>query len=762
VTEVTKSYDMVFQYYCRFNFQSFQIRNKLNEQQSAKLNVHREVLSKRHDEVSMMDNRIEELQERLRKKRQLQQQHKGFPPSGRLMSANIAAVEPYVRMEQKDSSKDDLYEEDLKSGLGPSKQQPRYQTLPYNTKFPVQLEVQKPPQQDINSNIYNYEKKLEANNNVVKQENNKSEKSIDTCSKGGVYLAKEPAKSQPSQFLTSKVYNVTQDHLDTGVTKRAPTSSFKGESSGIAHFTPRPFSATYSSVSFNPNKGTGDEKKNIENVSQPHSSFVAPGPPIISTKPIYPQAGKDAPTKAPVTPPRLSTKYTMSQDSPASPPGSTGSSGPLSSPDVSPGYYQTATSRTVQPPQPSWADRPTSSQSSPNQHQQSPPTTNARTAPQTGGYGPTVAISRNAGSNSGLVVRVTNNDGFAASPNSSGDSNSGSLIYSPVSTGAANANNGKTVQNIQNKNESERSEKPDVNTSLEGPNLSISSVNSSSGSMPSPNSSDSSSTSKPRFAPRGVIANTYMRRLGSSALQQYNKLSQIYQGIPSQPQQGETNQGAKQDTNQTAKVQPMGKSENGYSNDASAQDSSQKSGDQSPPDSDSGSFPMPGFHSYATINADKFSFKGNTPRTLRRRHSSGEGDDLLGKLQSAKPSVSSVRESEEDASKNDAGYFYEGRLNELQRTHSNSTGSTGSEEGKPKPKSAPLILRKKGTVSKAAKLKRRVSFDPLALLLDASLEGELELVMKTAKEVLSNNFTHFQASSPCWSAATHTFFLKTG
>lgn len=30
---------------------------------------------------------------------------------------------------------------------------------------------------------------------------------------------------------------------------------------------------------------------------------------------------------------------------------------------------------------------------------------------------------------------------------------------------------------------------------------------------------------------------------------------------------------------------------------------------------------------------------------------------------------------------------------------------------------------------------RRVSFDPLALLLDASLEGELELVKKTATQV---------------------------
>lgn len=34
------------------------------------------------------------------------------------------------------------------------------------------------------------------------------------------------------------------------------------------------------------------------------------------------------------------------------------------------------------------------------------------------------------------------------------------------------------------------------------------------------------------------------------------------------------------------------------------------------------------------------------------------------------------------------------------------------------------------------KLARRVSFDPLALLLDASLEGELELVRKTTMQVI--------------------------
>ncbi|XP_053978224.1 alpha-protein kinase 1 isoform X2 [Hylaeus volcanicus] len=53
-------------------------------------------------------------------------------------------------------------------------------------------------------------------------------------------------------------------------------------------------------------------------------------------------------------------------------------------------------------------------------------------------------------------------------------------------------------------------------------------------------------------------------------------------------------------------------------------------------------------------------------------------------------------------------------------------------------KSNDVMRRKKGNLKSStgkANLSRRVSFDPLALLLDASLEGELELVKKTAKEV---------------------------
>lgn len=48
-----------------------------------------------------------------------------------------------------------------------------------------------------------------------------------------------------------------------------------------------------------------------------------------------------------------------------------------------------------------------------------------------------------------------------------------------------------------------------------------------------------------------------------------------------------------------------------------------------------------------------------------------------------------------------------------------------------------VVRRQKTSMSDSTKTKltRRVSFDPLALLLDASLEGELELVQKTAAQV---------------------------
>lgn len=59
-----------------------------------------------------------------------------------------------------------------------------------------------------------------------------------------------------------------------------------------------------------------------------------------------------------------------------------------------------------------------------------------------------------------------------------------------------------------------------------------------------------------------------------------------------------------------------------------------------------------------------------------------------------------------------------------------------------------VVRRQRSSMSDNTKVKltRRVSFDPLALLLDASLEGELELVQKTASQVLFFNFMKLHIS----------------
>ena len=66
------------------------------------------------------------------------------------------------------------------------------------------------------------------------------------------------------------------------------------------------------------------------------------------------------------------------------------------------------------------------------------------------------------------------------------------------------------------------------------------------------------------------------------------------------------------------------------------------------------------------------------------------------------------------------------------------TESSGSEEGGDKKHVTSILQRGRRGIAeqgKGKKLSRRVSFDPLALMLDASLEGELELVKKCARDV---------------------------
>lgn len=128
----------------------------------------RETLNNRKDEVSRMDKRICELQQRLQRKRSLNQQlanqinaatsakqtqlrNNCKNASGLLRPQNIAAVEPYNHTPTKDHAHDDLHA-DLHH-LVPNKKDPKYQTLPYNTKFLVQKQKNDEPSENSNDEV---------------------------------------------------------------------------------------------------------------------------------------------------------------------------------------------------------------------------------------------------------------------------------------------------------------------------------------------------------------------------------------------------------------------------------------------------------------------------------------------------------------------------------------------------------------------------------------------------------------------------------
>ncbi|XP_074852516.1 apoptosis-stimulating of p53 protein 1 isoform X7 [Carettochelys insculpta] len=89
-------------------YQELQIRNRLNQEQNSKLQQQKELLNKRNMEVAMMDKRINELRERLYKKKAEARQKENIPlnringtssPQSSLSaSGRVAAVGPYIQV----------------------------------------------------------------------------------------------------------------------------------------------------------------------------------------------------------------------------------------------------------------------------------------------------------------------------------------------------------------------------------------------------------------------------------------------------------------------------------------------------------------------------------------------------------------------------------------------------------------------------------------------------------------------------------------
>ncbi|XP_051550806.1 apoptosis-stimulating of p53 protein 2-like [Myxocyprinus asiaticus] len=83
-------------------YKELQLRNKLNQEQSAKLQQQRDSLNKRNIEMAAMDKRVAELRERLWKKKAALQQNENLPqPEGQSSQPTsmprVAAVGPYIQ-----------------------------------------------------------------------------------------------------------------------------------------------------------------------------------------------------------------------------------------------------------------------------------------------------------------------------------------------------------------------------------------------------------------------------------------------------------------------------------------------------------------------------------------------------------------------------------------------------------------------------------------------------------------------------------------
>ncbi|XP_056400951.1 apoptosis-stimulating of p53 protein 1 isoform X3 [Hyla sarda] len=81
-------------------YQELQIRNRLNQEQNTKLLQQKELLNKRNMEVAIMDKRINELRERLYKKKVELNRINGTPSSQSTLTASgrVAAVGPYIQI----------------------------------------------------------------------------------------------------------------------------------------------------------------------------------------------------------------------------------------------------------------------------------------------------------------------------------------------------------------------------------------------------------------------------------------------------------------------------------------------------------------------------------------------------------------------------------------------------------------------------------------------------------------------------------------
>ncbi|GAB1608603.1 apoptosis-stimulating of p53 protein 2-like isoform X4 [Argonauta hians] len=166
------------------------------------------------------------------------------------------------------------------------------------------------------------------------------------------------------------------------------------------------------------------------------------------------------------------------------------------------------------------------------------------------------------------------------------------------------------------------------------------------------------------------------------------------------------------------------------------------------------------------LASDKGSFKGNTPKNMRRRHSDCEHEEYVKTLKKTADSsrlaststISTISQQKPDTSEYTDNRHWQlssenipDNVSSTAPSHSPAgLNSNGSSIIGPTTKSLPTKSLLK--ISGSKNTSRRVCFDPLALLLDASLEGELALVKETARQVTNASASNEEGITPLHNA----------
>ncbi|XP_033736367.1 LOW QUALITY PROTEIN: apoptosis-stimulating of p53 protein 1-like [Pecten maximus] len=626
--------------------------NKTAGQSAAKLELDKLkkelMVSCQDEEISKMDNRILELQQRLKKKRaqQADQQKKQSNQQSDNKSGNkatrnnVAAVEPYVQIVPKDK---------LNGNVDSTfhKMDPKYQSLPVSSKFVMNLSDE------------NSKKPLKGVENVHEPNNNNTD--MKGPAESRTTTIKNDSKTVPKEnghVPSEHVYKdsghtpASQPQYSTRQGKHPPPIPARAGTTNLTYLTPRPFGTTYSTSVLN--RGPGDQQG---------------GPTITIAEDI--RTGGSG------------------QSSPAS------SDSSLKENSAYPSDHQSTNHSEKQNPVLNGTNHITNNNNN-NSHHRGP---NKHPPPYPGGSVP------------------PNKHQGAPPP------------YPHVQ------------QNVRSCDQTDSMK--DTNSN----NGSDSSLNSDSG-------NGSKQQPKYKYASKNVIANTYMGKLGPEALKKYQQNIQMMYTNISKKDGGKTNKG-NEDKSHTESNKPN-----------SAQSPPSASESLSPPaNSPKGgkSSSSPTSPQYPDLASDKASHNRHTHKhvNLRRRHSDSDNEDitkLLHKYVDRYKNQSGHTPQETGEGLHIGGYDTQatsfqdqvpedvpvdgmGNLIDVSDKVKTGDGSDGSKSSSPVSvqvvTSDQTVLKKKTNLKSrnSKKSGNRVSFDPLALLLDSSLEGELELVKRCASQV---------------------------